>query len=79
MASFGDGQRMSNSLLLAPLGVGIEGGHQNEVRVDSPRHSPRDGHQCLRGTLDLRGEERDGKMSSASGDRVWAFVNDDAP
>ena len=37
MASFGDGQRMSNSLLLAPFGLGIEGGRQNEVRMGLPR------------------------------------------
>jgi hypothetical protein len=37
MASFGDWRRLSKSLLLAPLGLGIEGGHQNEVRMGLPR------------------------------------------
>ena len=70
MASFGDGRRMSKSLLLAPLGVGIEGGRQDEVRIDSPKTCPRDGHRHSRNALEPQGEERDGKTSSASGDRV---------
>ena len=37
MAAFGDGRRMSNSLLLAPFCVGIEGGRRDEVRLGLPR------------------------------------------
>jgi hypothetical protein len=37
MASFGDDRRMSTSLPLAPLGLGIEGGRQNQVRIGPPR------------------------------------------
>jgi hypothetical protein len=69
MASFGDGRRMSKSLPLAPLGLGIEGGRQNEVRVYSPRRVHGNGHRYSRNALDPQGEERDGKTSPASGDR----------
>ena len=37
MASSGDGRRTSKSLLLAPLGLGIEGGRQDKVRMGLPR------------------------------------------
>jgi hypothetical protein len=36
------------SLLLASLDVEIEGGHQNEVRIDSPRHVYIMQHRCER-------------------------------
>jgi hypothetical protein len=37
MASFGDRWRMSKSLPLAFLDLGIEGGRQNQVRIGLPR------------------------------------------
>jgi hypothetical protein len=78
MASFGDGRRMSTSLLLAPLGLGIEGGRQNEVRMGLPRRVHGMATDIC-GTQSSPGVERDDKTSSASGDRFWVFVNDDAP
>ena len=61
MAPFGDGRRMSKSLLPAPLGLGIEGGRQNEVRLGLPRRV----HGMatdIRGASSSRGEEKTGRQ-----------------
>jgi len=61
MAPFGDGRRMSKSLLPAPLGLGIEGGRQNEVRLGLPRRVHGMAADIPRSALEPHGEERDGQ------------------
>ena len=67
---------MSKSLPLAPLGLGIEGGRQNEVRMGLPRRVHGMATDIC-GTQSSPGVERDDKTSSASSGPVVRRLADE--